>query len=269
MNASITKKKTGKEVMIKKTAMMSLLAGMALSATFAPQALAYEEGAVANGGSVSGKVMFEGALPEDAIENILITKDQSVCGEGEREVKWIDVKDGALRSTFVFIDKIDKGKAWTAPEGGAYIINQKGCRFHPWARVIKPGDVTIRNSDAGVLHNINTREHLGVDKGRAGPLKGIFNFGQPDPGDIVQALKPRRAPYIAINCEAHNFMFGYMLAPKHPYAVVVGDDGSFTIGDIPPGDYTLKAWHPRLGLQKATITVAAGGSASTDFTFKP
>lgn len=255
--------------MNKKNIMISLVTGVALSATFAPHAMAYEEGAVANGGSVTGKVMFEGALPEDAIEQILITKDQKVCGDGDREVVWIDVKDGALRGSFVFIEKIDKGKAWAAPEGGSYVINQKGCRFHPWARVIKPGEVVIRNSDPGVLHNINTREHLGVDKGRSGPLKGIFNFGQPDPGDIVQELKPRRAPYIAINCEAHNFMFGFMMAPKHPYAVVVGDDGSFSIDDIPAGDYTLKSWHPRLGLQKAAITVTAGGSTSTDFTFKP
>ena len=66
----------------------------------------YKEVEVADGGSVSGKVTFEGALPDDAIENILITKNPDVCGTGEREVVWVDVKDGALRGAFVFIDKI-------------------------------------------------------------------------------------------------------------------------------------------------------------------
>ena len=224
----------------------------------------YKEGAVVDGGGIRGKVMFAGALPDDAIENILITKNPDVCGTGEREVVWVDVKDGALRGAFVFIDKIKEGKAW--PEGENYLITQEGCRFVPWAQVIQPGPITIRNSDKGVLHNINTREMIGVEKKRL-VMRTMFNFGQPDPGDIEQDLKPRRSPYIAINCEAHNFMFGFLLAPKHPYAVVVGEDGTFAIDDVPPGDYTIKAWHPRFGVLKAEVTVPPGGEIEADFSF--
>ncbi len=64
-------------------------------------------------------------------------------------------------------------------------------------------------------------------------------------------------------------MFGYMMAPKHPYAVVVNEDGTYNLDDVPPGDYTVKAWHPRFGLQKAKLTVPAGGAAQADFTFAP
>ncbi len=226
----------------------------------------YKAGPVADGGSITGKVSFEGALPDDAIEHILITKNPDVCGSGEREVVWIDVKDGALRGTFVFIAKIKEGKAWAKPEGGSYLITQKGCRFIPWAQVVRPGPITIRNSDPGVLHNINTREMIGVEKGRV-VRRTMFNFGQPDPGDIEQNLKPRRSPFISINCEAHNFMFGFMMAPNHPYAVVVADDGSYSLDDLPPGDYTVKAWHPRFGIRKAKVTVPAGGATAADFTF--
>ena len=224
----------------------------------------YKEGTVTDGGVIKGKVMFDGALPDDAIENILITKNPDVCGTGEREVVWVDVKDGAIRGAFVFIDKIKEGKAW--PEDEIYLINQEGCRFTPWAQVIQPGPITIRNSDKGVLHNINTREMIGVEKNRL-VMRTMFNFGQPDPGEIEQEVKPRRSPYIAINCEAHNFMFGFLLAPKHPYAVVVGEDGSFSIDDVPPGDYKIKAWHPRFGVLKAKVTVPAGGEVEADFTF--
>ena len=187
----------------------------------------YKAGAVANGGSIKGKVSFKGNLPNDAVENILITKNADVCGKGEREVVWIDVKRGALRGAFIFIDRIKKGKKWAKPKGGEYLVNQKGCRFRPWAQVVRPGPIIIRNSDQGVLHNINTREMIGVEKGRV-VKRTLFNFGQPDPGDITQKLKPRRSSYISINCEAHNFMFGFMMAPIHPYAAVVGDDGSFS-----------------------------------------
>ncbi|MBC8241600.1 MAG: hypothetical protein H8E30_14150 [Alphaproteobacteria bacterium] len=226
----------------------------------------YKEMAVTDGGAVKGKVRFEGAVPADAIERILITKNMDVCGNGEREVTWVDVKDGALRGAFVFLDKIKKGKKWVKPEFGNYLVNQKGCRFRPWAQVVRPGPIIIRNSDAGVLHNINARELIGVEKGRV-VKKTLFNFGQPDPGDIADKIKPRRSSYIGINCEAHNFMFGFILAPTHPYAVVVGEDGSFSIDNIPPGKYTLKAWHPRLGVQKTKITVAAKGMLESNFAF--
>lgn len=226
---------------------------------------AYEVIDVSGGGSVTGKVSFSGELPADAVEQIAITKNPDVCGTGNREVVWVDVKDGALRNTFVFLDKVDAGKDWDDP-GEGYLINQEKCRFNPWAQVVRPGEITIRNSDHGVLHNINTRELIGVEKGRV-VKKTMFNFGQPDPGDIVEQIKTSRSPYIAINCEAHNFMFGFMMAPKHPYAVVVGEDGSFSIDNIPPGEYTLKAWHPRFGIQKATIVVPDSGSATADFTF--
>lgn len=227
----------------------------------------YKEVSVTDGGSVSGKVSFEGALPVDAVENILITKNPEVCGKGERSVTWVDVKDGALRGAFVFLSKIKQGKKWAKPEMGEYLVNQKGCAFKPWAQVVRPGPIIIRNSDAGVLHNINARELIGVEKGRV-VKKTLFNFGQPDPGDIKDKIKPRRSSYIGINCEAHNFMFGFMMAPSHPYAVVVGDDGSYSLDGIPAGKYTLKAWHPRYGIQKSKIKVEAGGSLEQSFTFK-
>ena len=226
----------------------------------------YKEVDVADGGSVAGKVSFTGAVPADAVENILITKNVDVCGTGEREVVWVDVKDGALRGVFVFLDKVKEGKKWSKPELGAYLVNQKGCRFRPWAQVVRPGPIVIRNGDAGVLHNINARELIGVEKGRV-VKKTLFNFGQPDRGDIKDKIKPRRSNYIGINCEAHNFMFGFMLAPVHPYAVVVGDDGSFAIDDIPPGKYTLTAWHPRYGLKKTKISVTAKGALKANFAF--
>jgi len=252
-----------------KTTMVGLLAGLAVIGALPGQghtAAKYKGGAVKDGGKIAGKVSFTGALPADAVEKILITKDPKGCGTGEREVVWVDVKDGALRGAFVFIHKIKKGKKWGKPKGGKYLINQEKCRFHPWAQVVKPGQVTIRNSDKGVLHNINTREMIGVEKGRV-VKRTMFNFGQPDPGDIQQKLKPRRSAYISINCEAHNFMFGFIMAPVHPYAAVVGADGSYSLDNVPAGKYTVKAWHPRFGVKKSKITVPAKGSAKANFSF--
>lgn len=227
---------------------------------------AYKETAVANGGTIKGKVTFKGTLPPDAVEKIVINKNPEVCGTGYREVVWIDVKGGALRGAFVFLDGVKEGKKWPEPKGGAYLINQNKCRFVPWAQVVRPGPLTIRHSDKGVLHNINAREMIGVERGQV-VKRTIFNMGQPDPGDIKQEMNVRRSPFIAVNCEAHNFMFAYMMAPEHPYAEVVGEDGSFAIKDVPPGTYTVKAWHPTLGLKETKVTVPAKGVSEVKFEF--
>lgn len=227
----------------------------------------YKEVAVTNGGSIKGKVAFKGALPRQGLAETMILKDREVCGRGFRKVFFVDVKDGALRETFVFIDKIKEGKKWLEPEGGGYLIDQKGCYFRPWAQVLKYGSpITIRNSDPGVLHNVNARELIGVETGQIA-VRTLFNFGQPDPGDIEQRVKPRRSPFILVNCENHNFMFAFLMASKHPYAVVVREDGSFSLDDVPPGNYLLKAWHPRLGMKRTRLTVPAGGEVEANFVF--
>jgi hypothetical protein len=48
---------------------------------------------------------------------------------------------------------------------------------------------------------------------------------------------------------------------------VSGEDGSFTVTGVPPGTYTLSAWHEKLGEKTAQVTVPATGTATVDFTF--
>jgi len=230
----------------------------------------YQEIDVVNGGTIKGKLTFEGELPDGAVEKIAINKNPDICdvdGTGNREVVWVDVDNGALRGAFVFIDDITEGKNWPGAADQEYVILQKGCRFHPWAQVVQPGPLTIRHDDGPtVLHNINTREMIGVEKGRI-VKRTLFNFGQPEPGDIEKQLKPRRSHFISMNCESHNFMFGFMMAPKHPYAVVVDEDGSYVIDAVPPGSYTVKVWHPTLGIQESTVTISESEVVDSNFSF--
>ena len=241
-----------------------------IAALLTIEALAYEERLVTDGGVIHGRVTFEGELPTDAIEQISIQRNADVCdveGTGLREVVWVDVDDEqALRGVFVYIENIDAGKPWDEPDEG-FVLLQKDCRFRPWAMVARPGQVTFRHDDGDtVLHNIMVHELIGAERGP--PIrKKLFDFAQMKPGDDHRQITPARDPQFAVSCEAHIFMFAFIMTPEHPYAVVVNEDGSYSINDVPPGQYVLKAWHPRLGAQQTSISMSKDSEVSANFAF--
>lgn len=227
---------------------------LAVASLFIAQgALAYEGGA-AGGGKITGKVAFKGA---PVSKKLPITKDNTVCGTGEREIVEVNAKNGNLGGAVVYVAKIDKGKAWG--EADKAVLDQKGCRFAPDVLVVKKdSELTIRNSDP-VLHNIHTYEIIGAVR------RTMFNVGQPDKGDMKQPVKVRRANIVKIECDAHDFMHAWAFTADNPYAAVTKDDGSFSIDGLPDGDYELKAWHPVLGEKSAKVTVKGAATASFEF----
>jgi len=225
-----------------------------LLATFSIGALAYEAGAVSGAGKVTGKVSFKGA---PVSKKLPITKNNEVCGTGEREIVEVDARGGALAGAVVYVAKIEKGKAWGTLD--APVLNQQGCRFAPAALVVKKGgEVTVRNSDP-VLHNIHAYEIIGAVR------RTMFNVGQPDKGDMKQPIKVRRGNVIKIECDAHDFMHAWAFAAENPYAAVTKEDGSFAIDGLPDGTYEVKAWHPVLGEKSMQVTVKGATTASFEF----
>ncbi|MFQ5874823.1 MAG: hypothetical protein ACE5JL_13655 [Dehalococcoidia bacterium] len=225
---------------------------------------AYKTVTVIDGGVVTGKVTFKGEAPEP--KSILISKDKEVCGTGNRVIKEVNVGDnGALRDVVVFLDGIKQGKAWNPP-GDGYLLNQEKCAFHPYLQVIEKGaELTVLNSDP-VTHNIHTYELIPIK--RKTLRRDLFNVRQTEQGHkFTQKIKLRRGKAVKVNCDIHNFMLAWLYVIEHPYYAAVGEDGSFSIADIPPGTYKVSAWHPILGTQKGKVTLAASGKAEIHFEF--
>jgi len=74
-------------------------------------------------------------------------------------------------------------------------------------------------------------------------------------------------PPIAVKCNVHPWMRSYIAVSNNPYFAVTGDDGSFTIKGLPPGSYTLTAWHEKYGKKDMPVTVAAKDSKTVDFSY--
>jgi hypothetical protein len=63
-------------------------------------------------------------------------------------------------------------------------------------------------------------------------------------------------------------MKAYVAVFSTPYFQVTGEDGSFQISGVPPGIYTLNAWHEFYGTSEQTLTLTAGETKSVSISFK-
>jgi hypothetical protein len=72
---------------------------------------------------------------------------------------------------------------------------------------------------------------------------------------------------VRIKCDVHPWMESWAGVTEHPYHSVSGEDGSFSIDNLPAGDYVIEAWHERFGTQTQNVTVGDDEAATVDFSF--
>lgn len=212
----------------------------------------YEVIQVTDGGTIKGKVKFVGTPPKD--ETIRTNKDQDYCGNTLPANKYIISPGGEIQNVLVMIESIDKGKPFPKE---APVVNNYKCAFDPRVVIGFEGDeLEIKNSDS-ILHNT----HIYQD-GRT-----LYNIALPDKdGFIKRPMK--KSGLIEVKCNTHKWMTGYIYVSEHPYITVTGKDGSFTLTDVPPGKYKLRAWHAALGEVAKGVEVSLGKSTEANFEFK-
>lgn len=221
----------------------------------------YTEITVTDGGTIQGVVTFAGTPPEP--RQIPVTKDQDVFGATLPDERLIVSEDGKIKNAVVFIAEIIEGKPLpkTLPA-----ITNKGGRFEPHVQVFPQREFLIRSEDP-VLHN--THPYLGLkEEGGMSQYNVSLSRSEGDPPKEVRRSLKRPGMY-QIRCDAHDWMRAWIWVLDHPYGVVTGDDGTFTLTDVPPGTYTLMAWHEELeidGVEKE-ITVEPGATVEVNFEF--
>src|SRR5436309_3166811 len=140
--------------------------------------------------------------------------------------------------------------------------------------------VTVVNMDP-VMHDIQAYEtsHLGPrvlfntplpmnqhHRRNVGSDSHEHLAGQPMK-ETIHLTKGRRI--FVMQCGFHAYMESWGMAVENPYYAVTASDGSFTLTDVPPGDYTLVAWHPQAGQAlEQKVTVTAQGPVTTNSQFK-
>jgi hypothetical protein len=215
------------------------------------------EGAVPSGGArVTGTVRFTGTANNPTID----MSEEAACRDKHQGVvrdPVTVVNNGMLATVLVYVKSgLASGQQFPAPRQTSE-LDQVGCLYQPGVvGFLLNQPIKINNSDP-VLHNIKA-----VPKVNRG-----FNISQPTAGMETERTFPRAEMAIPVECNVHGWMHAKVFVMEHPFYAVTGEDGSFTIEGLPPGTYTLEAWHEAHGTQTGTATVAADGSQTVSFTF--
>jgi hypothetical protein len=211
----------------------------------------YREGNVADGAMISGEATYVGSPPGPFV--IWVKKNADVFGEKLPDERILVSRTGKIKNVLVTIEGIKEGKRW--PEHRPRLINRGG-RFVPHLQVVRTGSqLEVINQDP-VLHNT----HSYLDG------KTLFNLAQPNKDQVIR--RPlKRSGLVDLMCDSHDWMNGWIAVLDHPYFAITGEDGTYAIPDVPPGTYTLTAWHEKLGKKQVQVTVKGKEQKKVDFAF--
>jgi hypothetical protein len=259
------------KVWLSLTIVLSMLA-FALACSKAPENGANDAGPTTAGktysgdvGSISGTIAYNGAAPAP---KKIDTSADPVCGQKDPNLSTEDnkVTDGKLANVFIYVkdgaatDGTKIGDYTWATPASAVTLDQSGCHYKPHVLgVMTNQKISITNSDP-TQHNIHPTPKNNPE----------WNQTQPNGAPPIEKSFARAEILVPVKCNQHPWMKAYVGVSKHPFFAVSADDGSFTIKGVPPGTYTVAAWHEggAAGTEKTMqVTVAANGAAKADFAF--
>src|SRR5216117_1004378 len=210
------------------------------------------------GATITGKVKFTGtkpAMPKIDMSEEPKCKAKYTAAPPTEETVVVN-PNGTLANVFVYVKSgLPESYKAPAPAGGV-TLDQDGCRYHPHVLGIMVGqNLEIKNSD-GILHNIKAK----------GTKNRPFNISQPT---TMTSTRTFTAPEVMVplECNVHGWMHAWLGVLAHPFYSVSGSNGGFSIKGLPPGTYTIEAWHEKYGTQTATVTVTGSETKAQDFTF--
>ena len=213
----------------------------------------------ANGGTITGKVAFDGAKPKMKVIDMSAVPfcTKAHAGSPGMTEDAVVNDNGTLKNVFVWVKSGLPDKQWQVPTTPV-LLDQNGCMYKPHVIGVMAGQqIDIKNSDQ-TNHNIHPMPQTNQE----------WNESQP-PGtpDRMQTF-PRQEVMIAVKCNIHPWMRSYIGVVSHPFFAVTGDDGTFTIKGLPPGTYTIEMIHEKYGKQEQQVTVGAKETKTADFTVK-
>jgi plastocyanin len=209
-------------------------------------------------GTITGVIKFDGTAPER--KKIDMSQDTACASApGDKLADDTVIDGGKLENVFVYVTGGPADKFNFGIPTEAAVLDQQGCRYMPRVLGMQAGQVLrVINSDK-TTHNVHPSPKKNTE----------WNQVQTQNGAPIEKKFGKAETLIPVKCNQHPWMLAHVGVLDHPFYAVSGKDGSFTIKNLPPGEYTLVAYHETLGEKKQKITVGAKEAKTQDFTFSP
>ena len=211
-------------------------------------------------GSVKGTISFTGNPP--ARDTIPMDADSNCRNPDAKNEEYV-INGDKVQNVFVYVKegKFADGKAVNAfsyaPKAADPVLDQHGCMYSPHILGMQMGQtLSIKNSDPAT-HNVNVQAQK---NDKINPSQAP---GDPD----VRQLFRRSEIVIPVRCNQHPWMRAYIAVFGHPFYDVSKPDGTFEITGLPPGTYTLVAWHEKLKPEKSVQITIGPSENKADVTF--
>jgi hypothetical protein len=209
-------------------------------------------------GSITGTVTLDG--PPPASKPIDMSASPACAQANPAPVfppTVVTGENGSLANVVVYVKSgLGHYRFDTPPETA--VLEQKNCMYDPHVVALMTNEhFEVRNNDP-TMHNVHpmpkqNRQWSNSQPAGSAPLKQTF-------------ANPEFA--MAVLCNVHPWMRAIVFVFDHPYFAVTSTAGTFDLKNLPPGTYTIEAWHEAYHPQDQTVTIGPRESKTISFTFK-
>jgi len=207
-------------------------------------------------GVITGRVSFTGTPPKpDAINMSKQPECVKLYPKALMTEKVVAGPGNTLQNVVVYISA---GESEVSPVPATPVnFDQQNCRYTTHVLPFRVGqDVSISNSDP-FSHNIHPLAKINREWNRIQPA-----------GTPAFSYSYDKEEFVTVKCNIHSWMQAYFVVLKTSHFAVTGQDGQFRLPDLPPGKYTVTAWHETYGTQKQEVTIIGGESRALNFNFQ-
>lgn len=209
----------------------------------------------AGGGTISGKITYEGT-PAKA-KPIDMSKEPSCAKQHTTPIMTETVVTGPSNSLENVVVYISAGAPDDAPPSEPVTFDQKGCQYIPHVLAFQVNQQLKVVNDDQTSHNIHPLAKVNRE----------WNKSQP-PGTPPIVDKYDKPEFIPVKCNVHPWMHGTFAVLKNSHHAVSGQDGGFSLPNLPAGKYTVTAWHESYGEQTQEVTISGSETKTINFVFK-